>query len=204
MTATDVDEFRHDLRLTIRRHWILFLIPGVVTIILGLLAAAAPFMATLVVVTFAGWLFLASGFVGLAALFTTKNVPGFIWTLLSAVLAILIGRVSGLAPVCRGHNSDTGSGRLFCDPRCCANIDLARSPPDVSTLMAVDGGQRHRRFDYRRNHHCELAGERGLGARPARRHQSLHVRSGVGDDRHRLSKRLMARLEALLGFRVGF
>ena len=91
MTATDVDEFRHDLRLTIRRHWILFLIPGVVMIILGLLAAAAPFMATLVVVTFAGWLFLTSGFVGLAALFTTKNVPGFIWTLLSAVLAILIG-----------------------------------------------------------------------------------------------------------------
>lgn len=91
MTATDVDEFRHDLRLTIRRHWILFLIPGVVMIILGLLAAAAPFMATLAVVTFAGWLFLTSGFVGLAALFTTKNVPGFIWTLLSAVLAILIG-----------------------------------------------------------------------------------------------------------------
>jgi hypothetical protein len=56
--------------------------------------------------------------------------------------------------------------------------------------------------------------ERGLGARPARRHQSLHVRSSVGDDRHRLSKRLMARpsgspattrvREPLLGFHVGF
>src|SRR6266566_6876245 len=50
-----------------------------------------PFMATLVVETFAGWLFLTSGFVGLAALFTTRSVPGFVWTLLSAVLAILIG-----------------------------------------------------------------------------------------------------------------
>src|SRR5438874_2394843 len=39
----------------------------------------------------AGWLFLTSGFVGLAALFTTRSVPGFVWTLLSAVLAILIG-----------------------------------------------------------------------------------------------------------------
>jgi uncharacterized membrane protein HdeD (DUF308 family) len=36
-------------------------------------------------------LFLTGGFVGLAALFTTRNVPGFVWTLLSAVLAILIG-----------------------------------------------------------------------------------------------------------------
>jgi uncharacterized membrane protein HdeD (DUF308 family) len=59
--------------------------------ILGLLAAASPFIATLVVETFAGWLFLTGGFVGLAALFTTRNVPGFVWTLLSAVLAILIG-----------------------------------------------------------------------------------------------------------------
>jgi uncharacterized membrane protein HdeD (DUF308 family) len=91
MTTTNVDEFRTDLRSAIRRHWILFLIPGVVMVILGLLAAAAPFMATLVVETFAGWLFLTSGFVGLAALFTTRNVPGFMWTLLSAVLAILIG-----------------------------------------------------------------------------------------------------------------
>ena len=91
MTTTDVDEFRTDLNSAIRRHWILFLIPGVVFVILGLLAAIAPFMTTLVVETFAGWLFLTGGFVGLAALFTTRNVPGFVWTLLSALLAILIG-----------------------------------------------------------------------------------------------------------------
>jgi uncharacterized membrane protein HdeD (DUF308 family) len=50
-----------------------------------------PFIATLVVETSAGWLFLTGGFVGLAALFTTRSVPGFVWTMLSAVLAILIG-----------------------------------------------------------------------------------------------------------------
>jgi uncharacterized membrane protein HdeD (DUF308 family) len=203
MTATDVDEFRHDLRLTIRRHWILFLIPGVVMIILGLLAAAAPFMATLVVVTFAGWLFLASGFVGLAALFTTKNVPRFIWTLLSAVLAILIGAFLVWRPFVEVITLTLALAAFFAAHgvvQILTSLDHRR----FSTLMAVDGGQRHRRFEYRRNHHCELAGERGLGARPARRHQSLHVRSGVGDDRHRLSKRLMARLEALLGFHVGF
>ncbi len=85
------DDFERNIRLAIRRHWVLFLIPGVVMVILGLFAAAAPFIATLVVETFAGWLFLTGGFVGLAALFTTRNVPGFVWALISALLAILIG-----------------------------------------------------------------------------------------------------------------
>jgi uncharacterized membrane protein HdeD (DUF308 family) len=91
MSVANVDDVRRNVRAAIRRHWVLFLVPGVVMAILGLLAAASPFVATLVVETFAGWLFLTSGFVGLAALFTTRSVPGFVWTLLSAVLAILIG-----------------------------------------------------------------------------------------------------------------
>jgi len=91
MATTNLDDFRREARSAIRRHWILFLIPGVVMVILGLLAAVSPFIATLVVETFAGWLFLTGGFVGLAALFTTRSVPGFVWTLISAVLAILVG-----------------------------------------------------------------------------------------------------------------
>jgi uncharacterized membrane protein HdeD (DUF308 family) len=91
MATANLDDFRRDARSAIRRHWILFLIPGVVMVILGLLAAASPFIATLVVETFAGWLFLTGGFVGLAALLTTSSVPGFVWTLIGAVLAILIG-----------------------------------------------------------------------------------------------------------------
>ena len=87
----NVDGFENNVRSAIRRHWVLFLIPGVVMVILGLVAAASPFIATLVVETFAGWLFLTGGFVGLAALFTSRDVPGFLWTLIGAVLAILIG-----------------------------------------------------------------------------------------------------------------
>jgi uncharacterized membrane protein HdeD (DUF308 family) len=90
MTA-DLDNFGRDLRSAIQRHWVLFLIPGIVMVILGLVAAASPFIATLVVETFAGWLFLTGGFIGLAALFTTRNAPGFVWTVIGAVLAILIG-----------------------------------------------------------------------------------------------------------------
>jgi len=91
MTAANVDAFGRNLRSAIRRHWVLFLIPGVAMVILGFLAAASPFIATTVVETFAGWLFVTGGFIGLAALFTTRNVPGFVWTVVGAVLAILIG-----------------------------------------------------------------------------------------------------------------
>src|ERR1700753_2709214 len=91
MTAANVPEFGSEFRSAIRRHWVLFLIPGLVMMVLGLLAAALPFIAALEVETFAGWLFLTGGFVGLASLFTTRSMPGFMWTLLSAVLSILIG-----------------------------------------------------------------------------------------------------------------
>jgi uncharacterized membrane protein HdeD (DUF308 family) len=91
MAVADLDDLGRNVRSTIQRHWALFLIPGIVMVILGLLAAASPFIATLVVETSAGWLLLTGGFVGLAALFTTRDVPGFVWTLLASVLAILIG-----------------------------------------------------------------------------------------------------------------
>src|SRR5262249_50890755 len=101
MATTNLDDFRREARSAIRRHWILFLIPGVVMVILGLLAAASPFIATLVVETFAGWLFLTGGVVGLAALFTTRSVPGFVWALVSAVLAVLIGAFLVWRPLAR-------------------------------------------------------------------------------------------------------
>jgi uncharacterized membrane protein HdeD (DUF308 family) len=51
-----MDDFAGKARSAIRGHWVLFLIPGVVMVVLGLLAAASPFITTLVVETFAGWL----------------------------------------------------------------------------------------------------------------------------------------------------
>jgi hypothetical protein len=78
--------------LQIRRHWVLFLIPGVAMVILGVLAAASPFVSTLVVDTFARWMPLTAGFVGLAVVFTTRNVPGFVETT-AALLYRHIGRV---------------------------------------------------------------------------------------------------------------
>ena len=63
-------------REVIHDHWVLFLIQGVILAALGLLAIGAPFLATVVVVKLAGWLFLIGGVVGLATLFTGRGVPG--------------------------------------------------------------------------------------------------------------------------------
>jgi uncharacterized membrane protein HdeD (DUF308 family) len=89
---------RSDLNLSLDRerevihdHWVLFLIQGIILAILGLLAIGAPFLATVVVVKLAGWLFLIGGIVALASLFTGRGVPGSFWSFLSAIVSILAG-----------------------------------------------------------------------------------------------------------------
>ncbi len=93
MTAMSprLDGVADDRGEVIRRHWVLFLIQGLIMIVLGLLAIGEPMVATLAVVLFAGWLFLISGIVGLAGMFTARRIPGFWWTLVSSLLGIVIG-----------------------------------------------------------------------------------------------------------------
>ena len=57
------------------------------------LPLAVPPIATLAVAIFIGWLFLISGIVGLVTTFMARNMPGFWWSLLSAVLAVAAGLV---------------------------------------------------------------------------------------------------------------
>jgi uncharacterized membrane protein HdeD (DUF308 family) len=75
----------------LRERWLAYLIEGIVLVVLGVAAIVVPNWATLSVTIFLGWLFLCSGFVGLITTFWLKQAPGFWWSLLSAVLAIVIG-----------------------------------------------------------------------------------------------------------------
>lgn len=81
----------HGVGEAIRRHWVLFLIQGIIMIILGVVAIGEPMVASIAVALFAGWLFLFSGVVGLAGVFSARHVPGAWWGLLSALLGIVIG-----------------------------------------------------------------------------------------------------------------
>jgi len=72
-------------------YWRLFLFQGVVMIILGVLAIAWPMVATVAIDIYIGWLFLISGIVGLIAMFAAEDVPAFLWTLVTAALAVAVG-----------------------------------------------------------------------------------------------------------------
>ncbi|HEY6753946.1 MAG TPA: HdeD family acid-resistance protein [Pseudolabrys sp.] len=76
---------------TLREHWVLFLVEGVVLLVLGATAVVLPAIATLAVTILLGWLFLVSGVIGLITTFWMRHAPGFWWSLLSAVLAIVVG-----------------------------------------------------------------------------------------------------------------
>jgi uncharacterized membrane protein HdeD (DUF308 family) len=91
MNSGDINQLQRALTQSIRDHWALFLIEGIVLVVLGMLAIVVPQIATLAVTIFLGWLFLVSGIVGLITTFMARHAPGFWWALLSAVVAIAAG-----------------------------------------------------------------------------------------------------------------
>jgi uncharacterized membrane protein HdeD (DUF308 family) len=84
---------------TLRAHWRLFLFQGAIMIGLGVLAIAAPVWATLAVDVYVGWLFLISGVIGLVAMFSARNVPGFLWTFVTALLSVAVGALLLWRPI---------------------------------------------------------------------------------------------------------
>jgi len=101
MTTIDpnLNELQRAVRDTLHAHWAMFLSQGVIMVILGAVAFPAPTLATIAVDIFVGWLFLISGVVGLAALFSVRGVPALIWTLISAVLSVVVGALLIWKPV---------------------------------------------------------------------------------------------------------
>jgi len=74
-------------------HWVLFLVEGIILLILGTVAILVPVIASVAATIFFGSLLLVSGSVGLIATLRAGRVPGFAWSLLSALVAIAAGIV---------------------------------------------------------------------------------------------------------------
>lgn len=74
-------------------HWGVFLAEGIALSVLGLAAIVVPPIAGLVATVFLGWLFLMAGIVGLVATLRAQQAPGFGWSLLSALVAVIAGGV---------------------------------------------------------------------------------------------------------------
>jgi uncharacterized membrane protein HdeD (DUF308 family) len=81
----------NELTAAIRRHWGLFLTEGLVLVILGILAVMAPAIASVAATVFFGWILLISGVAGLITTLRGRQLPGFWWSLLSALVGIVAG-----------------------------------------------------------------------------------------------------------------
>ena len=96
---TDFEGLRRQLASTIHAHWKLFLAQGIVMMVLGLLAVAVPNIATLAVEIFAGWLFFVGGIFRAISVWRSRRAPGFTWSLLAAVLSVVLGLILIFRPL---------------------------------------------------------------------------------------------------------
>ena len=76
---------------SIRDHWVLFVTEGMALIALGLVAIIVPSIVASYLTVALGLVFLGSGSIGLATTFWARHAPAFWWSLVSALLAILVG-----------------------------------------------------------------------------------------------------------------
>jgi uncharacterized membrane protein HdeD (DUF308 family) len=97
--TTDLEAIRRQLALTIHAHWKIFLAQGILMIVLGLLAVAEPNVATLAVGIFVGWLFFVGGIFRAISVWHSRHAPGFAWSMLTAVLSVVLGLILILRPL---------------------------------------------------------------------------------------------------------
>ena len=76
---------------SVHDYWGLFLAEGIAVSIVGLAAIIVPPIAGLFATVVLGWLLLVAGVVSLVATLRARGAPGFAWSLLSAIAAVVAG-----------------------------------------------------------------------------------------------------------------
>jgi uncharacterized membrane protein HdeD (DUF308 family) len=90
-TNSDLSDLHRGVRNALSARWGLLMFEGIALIVLGVLAIAAPYFATIAVEIYIGWVFLIAGIVGLVAMFYADDVAAFLWTLVTAALSVCLG-----------------------------------------------------------------------------------------------------------------
>jgi uncharacterized membrane protein HdeD (DUF308 family) len=85
----DFEQLQQALVTTMHRHWPFCLAEGILLVVLGLVAIV--FSHVLAVQILFGTLFLCGGLAGLVTTLWVPRVPGFFWSLVSAILGIMAG-----------------------------------------------------------------------------------------------------------------
>jgi uncharacterized membrane protein HdeD (DUF308 family) len=91
MASQSFNAARDAISRIVRDHWKFFLIEGVILTVLGFFAVVLAVMTGFTVTVVFGWLFMISGIVGMIITCAMRRAPRFRWSLLSAVLGILVG-----------------------------------------------------------------------------------------------------------------
>ena len=100
--ATLPDEIRGiraGIAHSVRDHWFMYLIEGIALLVLGILAAAMPGIASLAATVLFGWILLFSGVVILIAAVRARDAPGFWWSLFSGIIGIVAGLLLLIRPM---------------------------------------------------------------------------------------------------------
>ena len=97
--TTDVERVAAAVSATIHKHWVLFLVEGMLLTVLGMLAILLPAVASLAATLIFGWILLLSGAMGLIATIRARHAPGFAWSLLSALIGLVAGGLLLAQPV---------------------------------------------------------------------------------------------------------
>ena len=137
---------------TVEAHWRIFLAEGIGLIVLGLAALILPPLASIGVAILLGWLLLLGGVFGLVTTIVGRHAPGFLWSLLSSIFAI----VAGCSPfrLARGRcivvdfdpYGVSGRGRHS------HYHDRVGLPPGIAWPLGLVVGQWRARFDFGRHH----------------------------------------------------
>lgn len=99
ITPTSLNDLRKRMAAELAKHWKLFLIQGLLMCVLGGLAIALPQLATLAIEILVGWLFFVGGIVRCFTVFSAHKLPGSIWSIITALLAIAVGLLLILEPL---------------------------------------------------------------------------------------------------------
>jgi len=97
--TTDVERVAAAVSATIHKHWVLFLVEGILLTVLGMLAILLPAVASLAATLIFGWILLLSGGMGLVTTIRARHAPGFGWSLLSALIGLVAGVLLLARPV---------------------------------------------------------------------------------------------------------
>lgn len=76
---------------TFEAHWRLFFFEGVILVVLGIVALVLPPLASIAVAILFGWVLFLGGVFGLFTTLVGHRAPGFWWSLLSSLVAIIAG-----------------------------------------------------------------------------------------------------------------